>query len=45
VQERRRLAQLLERAQIAPTDSERWSFQTRPAPPEAAPEPEQARLF
>jgi DNA repair photolyase len=45
VQERRRLAQLLERAQIKPTESERWSFQRQPEPPEVAPEPEQARLF
>jgi DNA repair photolyase len=45
VQERRRLAMLLERAQINPTENERWSFQTRPEPAEAAPEPEQARLF
>jgi hypothetical protein len=45
VQERRRLAMLLERAQINPAENERWSFQTRPEPTEAAPEPEQARLF
>ncbi len=45
VQERRRLAQLLERAQIQPAESERWSLRTRSEPPEAAPEPEQARLF
>ena len=45
VHERRRLAMLLERAQINPTENERWSFQTRREPAEAAPEPEQARLF
>jgi len=45
VQERRRLAALLEGAQIKPTENERWSFETRPGPSEAPPEPEQARLF
>jgi DNA repair photolyase len=45
VQERRRLALLLEHAQVKPTENERWSFETRAEPPEAAPEPEQARLF
>ena len=45
VQERRRLARLLERAQINPAENERWSFE-RPEPPsEAAPQSEQARLF
>jgi hypothetical protein len=44
-QERRRLEQLLEGAKIKPTENERWSFETRPEPSEAAPEPEQARLF
>jgi hypothetical protein len=36
---------LLEHAQVKPTENERWSFETRAEPPEAAPEPEQARLF
>ena len=45
VQERRRLALLLEGAQIKPAENERWSSETRPEPSEAAPEPEQSRLF
>jgi DNA repair photolyase len=50
VQERRRLARLLERAQIRPAESARWSFETRPSealaePEQAVPEPEQASLF
>jgi DNA repair photolyase len=45
VQERRRLALLLEEAQTKPTDNERWSFASRPEAPEPTPEPEQARLF
>src|ERR1700722_1503932 len=45
VQERRRLAMLLEGAQISPAENERWSFATRSEPAPAASEPEQARLF
>jgi len=45
VQERRRLALLLEGAQIKPAENERWSSETRPEPSEAATEPEQSRLF
>jgi DNA repair photolyase len=42
VQERRRLARLLEREQIRPTESARWSFETRREPSEAVAGPEQA---
>ncbi|MFZ0384253.1 MAG: radical SAM protein [Solirubrobacteraceae bacterium] len=45
VQERQRLARLLEGAPNKPTENERWSFATRTEPPEAAPKPEQSRLF
>ena len=46
VQERRRLARLLERGpDPSPPRTSGGRFATRSEPPEAAPEPEQARLF
>jgi DNA repair photolyase len=44
-QERRRLARLLDGAQIEPVETERWSFQKRAEAREPDPEPEQERLF
>jgi DNA repair photolyase len=44
-QERRRLARLLEGAEIEAIENPRWAYEQRPETPEVAPEPEQERLF